>query len=101
MYPHTPGWKVTDTSRDAAIAIQPCAKTISDIVYRELRECCNGLTTHELSEITGIPYSALQPRTSELRNQDKIVDSGARRKGASGKNIIVWQVKDEQGEMFQ
>lgn len=52
-----------------------------------------GLTTEELSTVTGIAYSALQPRTSELRDRGGIIDSGHRRPNRSGKSAIVWKAR--------
>ena len=90
-YPRSPGWRKTDTSRDAARSIAPKAQKLRDIVYRAIEARGEqGATCHELADITGIEYASAQPRFTELRIAGKIEDSGQRRKTPSGKASIVW-----------
>ena len=88
FYPSVPGWQKTDTSKTAAKEIAPTAKTVRALVLRQLRE--RSLTTYELAERLGLPYHTVQPRTSELRATNQIVDSGERRMNPTGKQGIVW-----------
>lgn len=97
-YPQHPGWQKTDTSFQAAVDMKPRKQRLQDIVMDCLSFNPQGLTTEEVCERTGQDYKALQPRFSELRAEGKITDSGKRRKGASGKNIIVWQAVKEKSD---
>ena len=91
-YPHKPGYKKTDTSRDAAGNIEYSARRIRDLVLSELyRAGKYGVTSRELSERLGIDYASVQPHTSELSADLTIKDSGYRRiDKLTGKRVIVW-----------
>mgnify|MGYP003111023854 FL=1 len=88
FYPSVPGWQKTDTSKTAAKEIAPTAKTVRALVLHQLKD--RSLTTYELAERLGLPYHTVQPRTSELRATNQIVDSGDRRMNPTGKQGIVW-----------
>ena len=90
FYPDAAGWKRTDTSHNAARDITPTAKTVRGLVLGELLQ--RGLTSYELADRLKLPYHTVQPRTSELRATNQIVDSGDRRLGPTGKMGIVWTV---------
>lgn len=98
QYPQSPGCKKTDTSREAAEDIKPKAKYVRDKVLADLRT--NGpAITERIAQRIGLPYSTVQPRTSELRAQELIEDTGWREKNASGKKAIVWRaVRQAQAE---
>lgn len=49
-----------------------------------------GLTDVELAERVGMDRYSIEPRTSEPGRKGFILDSGRRRKNASGKLAIVW-----------
>lgn len=84
---------VTDTSRAAFEAIQPIAPAVLDQVYDAIRMMGDeGLTTNECAALLDIDKGTVQPRTSELRDSGKIMDSGLRRLNDSGKKAIVWKV---------
>lgn len=89
-YPSAPGFQRTDTSRDAASDIAPSAKYLRQKVFAYLKE--NGpSTSREIADGLRIEYSSVQPRTSELRKQGKLFDTGVRRPDRrSGKRTIVW-----------
>lgn len=93
QYPLFPAIGKTDTSAEAAAKISDHSNRIQLAILKALR--AHSLTTHELSEHLKIPYSSLQPRTSELRAQGKIIDSGRRRKNPSGIKTIVWALVTE------
>tara|TARA_R110000737_G_scaffold210589_1_gene228265 strand:- start:41 stop:331 length:291 start_codon:yes stop_codon:yes gene_type:complete len=80
----------TDTSEQAADAIDPHAPDLRSRVYRHIKRHSFGKTTSELTEDLGHQYSGIQPRTSELREKGLIKDSGERRKNRGGRNEIVW-----------
>lgn len=93
-YPHDPAYGKTDTSYDAAQAIKPSRETLENEVVAALRANPLGLTTNEISEITGRKYGSIQPRTSELQVLGTIEDSGERRVPAGGRcKVIVWRLK--------
>ncbi len=91
-YPHAPAYRNTDTSKAAADAIKPSAKTIRNAVLHSIKvRGDHGATSKELAWILGLRYEAVQPRTSELRAQELIKDSGQRRASrAEDKLAIVW-----------
>lgn len=91
-YPQSPGWQRSDTSHDAAKAIAPKTAKLREIVYRAIRARGEqGATSHELEDITGIDYASVQPRTSELRRDGKIIDSGLRRARPGCRKSIAWR----------
>ena len=56
-----------------------------------LQKVPNKLTTEEISDVLQIPYGTVQPRLSELQNENKVVDSGLRGKTKWGKSCIRWE----------
>jgi hypothetical protein len=82
---------VTDTSREAAKRIEPNHGTLAHKVYDLIKMAEEaGLTTSEISMISGLNYRGLQPRTSELKQMTLIYDSGKRRKNEYDNHEIVW-----------
>lgn len=91
-YPNHPGFRDTDTSREAAERVAGRAGAIRGRVLAAIREAgASGLTTNECVERLGIDRDTLQPRTSELRATGEIVDSGMRRHNGNGRKAIVWR----------
>lgn len=90
-YPDGPGARRSDTSREGAAFIAPSVGTLQARALSAIREAGEyGATTNELCDLLGVGRDSLQPRTSELRRQDLIFDSGQRRKNSSGVAAIVW-----------
>lgn len=92
-YPDAPGWKRTDTSRDAAKAVATKATTLREQVLEILK--LGDATTMQIAHAMRRPFSSIQPRTSELREKGLIFDSGKR--GISRdctKLAIVWTVTE-------
>jgi len=88
-YPHSPGFRKTDTSRAAAEHVKPSAPHLQQIVLSFLRSR-GPATTREIAAGVNVDYASIQPRTSELSKLNKIADSGLRRK--EGKvSVIVWR----------
>jgi hypothetical protein len=52
-----------------------------------------GATADEIAQAIKRSAFTVRPRVSELYHSNKIIDSGARRKNASGRSAIVWRVK--------
>jgi hypothetical protein len=91
LYPETPGHRGVDTSIAAAEMITNIAGPLRRMVYRVVHEAgAAGITTDEIAETLGMPRYSVQPRTTELKYDRHIVDSGRRRPNASGCNAIVW-----------
>lgn len=90
-YPDDPGHRGVETSVAAAEAIAPCLGNLQRLTLAAIRTAgSNGRTAHETCDTLVIDRAAIQPRLSELRRKGLIVDSGRRRKNASGKSAIVW-----------
>lgn len=89
-YPSSPGWKGTDTSRDAAQSMKPKAKVIRQKIY-DVIVMSSGLTADEACERAGVDILSGRPRVSELKLQNLIKDTGQRRPLPSGKSGVVWR----------
>lgn len=77
------GHRRSVSSREAAKAVdrnQSFKEICYGLILAELRKLGEiGATSRELSESLNIDYDYLQPRTSELKDQNLIMASGARR----------------------
>lgn len=97
IYPNSPGWKKTDTSRAAALAMRPRAGLLKARVLAHLehlaREGYIGATADEVAKAIGETPFSCRPRIAELSKTGFILDSGFRKTNASGKSAIVWRVK--------
>lgn len=90
-YPVTPGASRDDTSQAAAEAMRPRAGILRAKVLACLKQ--KALTVHECASLLKETVPAVQPRFSELRALDLIVDSGERRVNDSGRKAIVWRAR--------
>jgi hypothetical protein len=91
QYPHNPGHRGIETSVVAAEALAPKRPKVSSLVLGAIRGAGSwGLTTDECCETLEMDRFTVQPRTSELRAQRLVADSGRRRKNRTGKSAIVW-----------
>lgn len=94
VYPNFPGHQATDTSQAAAEAIAEHLGRLQSMSFAAIvASGLSGLTADELAARLGMERASIQPRTSELRRKGKIIDSGQRRRNASGKAAIVWIAK--------
>lgn len=84
------GYQRTDTSRNTAEQVD--ASTIRGKVLDALQRSVIPLTSEEIADALGFDYVSVQPRTAELRNAEKIKDSGERKIGRYGRPIIAWEV---------
>lgn len=99
MYPDAPGHRGVDTSVAAAEKIASIAGPLRRMVYRVVHEAgAAGITTDEIADALGMPRYSVQPRTTELKYDRRIRDSGRRRPNVSGCNAIVWVAALEQQE---
>lgn len=87
-YPLAAGFKRIGTSSDAARSID--AKTLRARVLTELGKAPG--TADEIALRLRIDKLSIRPRCSELAALGKVEDSGVRRKNASGKYAVVWQL---------
>lgn len=80
------------TSHAAAEAVEgTTAARMERKVLEGLAQYPDGLTCHELVEVTGIPYESVTPRIKPLRAKNLVLDSGLRRsKPGSNRLQIVW-----------
>ncbi|MCG7346604.1 hypothetical protein [Sphingomonas sp. ACRSK] len=88
-YPHQPGARARDTSRDAADAIAPDAGKLRARALAVVRRS-NGLTADEVAGRLGLSILSIRPRLTELSRLGQVRDSGLRRRNASGRPAIVW-----------
>jgi hypothetical protein len=79
-----------ETSYHAARDIAPKAKRYRELILSNLRDVGPASST-ELARRLGVAFDTVQPRTSELRRDGLIEDSGARSPTQYGKLSIVWR----------
>lgn len=93
-YPELPGWKSTDTSREAARST-PASVIQSRIIlaFRTAKQR-NGFTADEMAATLNESILTIRPRFSELRLKGEIIDTKIRRKNRSGKSAIVWALSN-------
>ncbi len=92
-YPHTPGYRSSapETSREAAEHIAPIAGAIrAKVLDVVTARRSYGSTGDEVAVALDLHVTQVRSRLSELRAAGKIVDSGRRREGASGRRGSVW-----------
>lgn len=94
-YPDAPGYRNESTSKEAAAAIAPKQGTLQAKVLAFIRERGeHGAASFEIASGLGIKYKAIQPRTSELKADNFIEDSGLRRVDPdTQKRAIVWRAR--------
>jgi hypothetical protein len=89
-YPHEPGHRGIDTSVAAARMMADVAGPLRRMVYKAVFEAgSRGITTE-------LPRYSVQPRTTELKHDRRIRDSGRRRFNRSGCRAIVWVAVQQQ-----
>ncbi len=90
-YPFSPAPGKTDTSNEAADAMQPhCGRLQADALATIKDAGKDGCTADEVGNRQGRNRWSVQPRISELRQMGLVVDSGRRRQNVTGKRAIVW-----------
>jgi predicted HTH transcriptional regulator len=85
------GYQKTDTSRAAARSNYPGKLTARDRVLQLLQKVPLSMSSHEIADVLRIPEVTVRPRLSELKNDNKIVDSGERGETPWGKKCIKWR----------
>jgi len=88
-----------ETSQVAADDIQGSkANWYEQRVLNVLRSYPDGLTTHEISDISAMYYATVTPRMKPLMAKGLIKDSGKKRKSPFGKLCIVYQATTQNQE---
>ena len=82
------GYQNTDTSRDAR-PTPATASTVRAKVLDLLRQ--DWMTCDEVAAALHLGPLTVRPRITELRNAEKVIDTGLRRQLDSGKSGIVWR----------
>lgn len=94
------GHRGVDTSIAAAKAINQSLPRLQRAVLAVIRDAgSRGATGDEIAQALGWERFRVRPRTSELRRDGRIVDSGARRDSLSGIASIVWVVPSKLGAL--
>lgn len=89
-YPSSPGSKVSGPSQQAATEMTSRASVLRDQVERLFLTGAE-LTADECAEALGVTVLAARPRLSELVKRGLLVDTGTRRRNASGKLATCWR----------
>ena len=98
-YPNAPGFKTEGTSRQAAAAMAPRARTLRDRVDDLFTS--RELTADECAAALGETVLSVRPRLSELVKLRRIEDAGERRRNESGLSATVWRrFRPQQGELL-
>jgi len=84
------GYQSQDTSRQAARHNAEGKVTLRDQV-RQLFNYNDNLTVVDVCRMLGREKISVQPRVTELKNENFLEDSGLRKTGPYGTNIIVWR----------
>lgn len=88
-YPNRPGYAPRDTSKAAALAIEPRAPRLAQQILELISRAPH--TCFEIETATGLSHQTASARIRELNLKGLITDSGLRRKTGSGRNAIVWR----------
>lgn len=89
-YPHAPGFRDRDTSRDAAPAVLEASR-LRDRVLAAIRRAGEaGLTADEAAVNLGLTAFTCRPRCTELAKLGLVRDCGERRTNLSGRKAIAW-----------
>jgi len=80
----------SETSLEAALAIEPTTGTLRWRVLHELRKYPNGLTDHQMQELIPMNPSTQRPRRVELVRANLVKKSGYTRITPSGRQADVW-----------
>jgi predicted HTH transcriptional regulator len=67
------------------------ASRLEKEIFDTLKRNPNGLTNHEIVEVTGLSWNTCTPRIAPLVRKNMVMDSGERRKGPTSHSCIVWK----------
>ena len=80
-----------DTSVAAAVHVRLFTASHCTVVYLSLRDHRQGLTSHEIEELTPLSYHEIARRIADLKHAGLVIDSGTRRRNPSGREAAVWR----------
>ena len=92
-YPDNPGWKGTQTSKDAADQKKETKITDQAMVFVALKNHPDGLTPDEIAAVYGENYIKFRPRCSELKKNGRLEATGERRPSHLGTKQDVLRLK--------
>jgi hypothetical protein len=82
------------TSHESAERITPHLGTIDDSIYRALLAVGDaGLTSDEISDLTGIKYRSVTPRLKPMMLKGIVCRDGETRTGESGHKQLIWKAR--------
>ncbi len=86
----------SQTSYEAAVSKIGATDTERQRVLEFLRRVKFGATDEQIHNALGMPQNTERPRRRELVLMGAVADSGKRRRTMSGRNAIVWEIKQAQ-----
>lgn len=93
--PTAPYVKHSETSKEAAEAIEPKVSALQGMVLKYIQsKGLLGATDQEVQTALGMTGNTQRPRRRELEIMRLIVDTKITRKSASGRNATVWIAKE-------
>ena len=91
-YPNAPGYRRTDTSKEAAEKALPWNLTLRRQILLWMQASGLPTTADECAARFEIDKLAVRPRFTELKLEGLIEDTGIRRRNDSGRRAIVWRL---------
>lgn len=90
-YPQTPGFKATDTAREAAMNVASRAGTIRESIVAAFIRTGRTFTSDEMAVLLNEDSLAVRPRFTELQHSGDIEPTKERRPSLRGKSMIVYK----------
>ena len=94
IYPNSPGYRrnAPETSREAAEAIAPAARTLRDRVLTVLQSAYpDSRSSDQIAQAIGITHYSVRPRVSELVAGGKVERTDDRMKNEGGRTVVLWR----------
>jgi hypothetical protein len=91
-FPHHPGHKGQETSREAAVKIAPHAGRLRKPILRAFMAVPDGLVPDQVAKIIGERELTIRPRCSELRRLGLLRFTGGRRPNETGHDANVLEI---------
>ena len=89
----------TETSRNAALSMVEAAPRHGQLILETLRRH-GPMTAQEIERHTNLDYWQISRRLKELRDAERIADTGECRATRSGRPAIVYEAVAKQGALF-
>jgi len=90
-YPYQPGYKDSDTSKQAAKKVTSKSERLCQDIEIILHR--GAMSAYQLAAYFNEPITSIRPRITQLKQQGKIEDSGQRHRTIGGCNEKVWRLK--------